>query len=102
MLQTLKHRSPAETAAILASLTLSLSSEPEDRAKESIDENLRTSVLSEVYRKLHISQTAQTESQKAELYRFLTKEMSKAALATTNTNEIKKRLGQRGDLRPDL
>jgi hypothetical protein len=102
LLQTLKHRSPAEAAAILASLTLSLSSEAEHSIEDSIDENLRSSLLSEVYRKLHISHTAQSESQKAELYRFLTKEMSNAALSATDTDEIKKRVGQRGDLRPDL
>jgi hypothetical protein len=102
MLQTLKHRSPAEAAAILASLTLSLSPETEHRIEDSIDENLRSNLLSEVYGKLHINPPAQSESQKAELYRFLTQEMSNAALSATNTDEIKKRVGQRGDLRPDL
>jgi len=102
MLQTLKHRPPAEAAAILASLTLSLSPQSEHQIEDSIDESLRNSLLSEIYRKLHINQTAQSESQKAELYRFLTKEMSNAALSATDTDEIKRRVGQRGDLRPDL
>lgn len=101
MLQTLKHHPPAEAAAILAGLTLSLSPEAED-STDSVDDKLRGTLLSEVYRKLHISTTAQSESDKAKLYRFLTKEMSTAALSAANTDEIKQRVGQRGDLRPDL
>jgi hypothetical protein len=79
-----------------------LSPEAEHRIEDSLDEILRSNLLSEVYGKLHINPPAQSESQKAELYRFLTKEMSNAALSATNTDEIKKRVGQRGDLRPDL
>jgi hypothetical protein len=102
MLQTLKHHQPSEIATILAAITLSLSSEAETPVGSSIDDDLRRGVLSEIFQKLHISETAQSEAEKAKLYKFLTKEMGNAVLSTANTDEIKKQVGQRGDLRPDL
>ena len=104
MLQTLKNRQPQDVAALLAGLTLSLipAEETEGAAVTPVDEPLRNKVLSEVYQKLRLNPLDQSESQKAELFSFLAKEMSRAALANANIEEIKARVGQRGDLRPDL
>lgn len=102
MLQTLKHHSPAEAAAILASLTLSLSPEVEERVAVPLDEQLRDRLLTEIYKKLHIGSAAHSESEKARLYRLLNREMSHAAVPIAHFDEIKQRVGQRGDLRSDL
>jgi len=104
MLQTLKNRPPQDVAAILADLTLSLfpAEEITGFAVKPVNDPLRNKVLSEVYKKLRLSPTEQSEAQRAELFSYLAKEMSRAALSNANIEEIKERAGQRGDLRPSL
>lgn len=104
MLQTLKNRDPRDVAAILAGLTLSLlpAEETEGSVVTPVNESLRNKVLSEVYQKLRLSPSEQSETHKAEVFSYLAKEMSRAALSTANIEEIKERVGQRGDLRPNL
>ncbi|HEX6046845.1 MAG TPA: hypothetical protein VFZ22_20300 [Pyrinomonadaceae bacterium] len=104
MLQTLKNRPPQDVAAILAGLTLSLfpPEETQGTCVTPVNEPLRNKVLSEVYEKLKLSPSDQSEAGKAELLEYLAKEMSRAALSNADIEEIKERVGQRGDLRPGL
>ncbi len=102
MLTTLKQLPSHEVAAILAGLTLSLLPQEESVESHTTDEQLRNKVLSEVYKKLHLDPSDKSESQRARLYTFLTKEMSRAALSNSNIEEIRKRVGERGELRPSL
>lgn len=103
MLQTLKHWDSQATAAILAGLSLSLFP-ADDVNPESlgIDKQLRARLMEEVFQKLNLNPLDRSELTLARVYGFLAKEMGKAALSGADTKEIKKRIGQRGDLRPDL
>jgi hypothetical protein len=105
MLQTLKSYSPQEAALILASVAWHLV--PEELTEpttylNTIDDNMRRRVLDEVYQKLGLSQEDKTEKSQARILDYIGKELSRAALAGSDLQEIRNRVGQQGNLRPAL
>lgn len=103
MLQTLKSYSPQEASVILASVIWHLL--PEELIEPTtylttIDDDVRRRVLGEVYQKLRVSHEDKTEKSQARVLTYIGKEMSRAALAGSDLQEIKNRVGQQGNLRP--
>jgi len=104
MLQTLKSYSPQETAVILAGLTRQILptelTEPTPD-QPSVDLEMSQRVLGEVYRKLRLSEEDKSEKSQARVIDYIGKEMSRAALAGADLQDVENRVGQLGNLRPD-
>ncbi len=104
MLQTLRSYSTQEAAVILAGVTRQLLPEElTEPAREltPVDADIRQRILGEVYRKLRLSAEDKSEESQARVINYIGKEMSNAALATSDLQEIEDRVGQQGNLRPD-
>jgi len=105
MLRALKHFEPREVQSILAGISANLLPESEvelSSGRIPVDPNLNDRVMQEIYHRLDINPEDESAEARGRIYGLLSREMSDAVLTGVNLKPIKERLGQRGDLRPDL
>jgi hypothetical protein len=104
MLQTLKNYNNREATLILAGLSRQLL--PDELLEPTLDETPIDSethqrVLAEVYRKLRLSEEDKSEESQSRVINYIGKEMSRAALAGSDLQDVENRVGQQGNLRPE-
>jgi hypothetical protein len=103
MLQTLKTYSPQEAAVILAGVTKQLL--PEELTEPTLephpDADVNQRILEEVYHKLKVSPDDKSDESQARVINYIGNELSRAALAYSDVQEITNRIGQQGNLRAD-
>ena len=104
MLETLKTYSPQEAAVILAGVTKRLL--PEELTEPALEpprdaDVVNQRILEEVYRKLKVSPDDHSDESQARVINYIGNELSRAALAYSDVQQITDRVGQEGNLRPD-
>lgn len=105
MLKSLRKLDRKTSERILSDLTTALLPNPgiEGVLPQSVyDPSVYESIKEEVYQLLKIDPTDLSSANQAKVFQFLAREMRSIALADADLNSIKWRVGQRGDLRPDL
>jgi hypothetical protein len=105
MLSTLKNRNQEEVEQVLASVTQRFLPQPRDEFLDVGVEQLRElqdSVLSEIRDRLKLSTTQETAESRRKVLEFLIKEISAPVTSGKRGEQARMRLGQQGDLRPDL
>jgi hypothetical protein len=103
MIKCLKDYEPAEVEGILSTLTLALLPSPDERPVgnwQPIDAALQEQIVREVKTTLQIKD--QSPKSEARFFEFLSGELARAALANSNTETIKERIGQSGLLKKSL
>jgi hypothetical protein len=102
-LNALKNRDPEEVARILSMISNSLIPNPgieESARRKVLDPEFVRSMLTEIRKKLRIPESDNSVKAQSRIYAFLSEEISKAALANTDMERIKTRLGDKGELHP--
>lgn len=105
MLKTLKNRDTREAERILSSVTATLLPNPGIESKSEVFEHsleFYDDIIQEIRKRLKIAPSDYSPESMAKIYQFLSQQMSEVALANTDLDLVKTRLGHRGDLRPDL
>jgi hypothetical protein len=105
MLNTLKNLSIDDEERVLAALIQWFLPQPRDEEPETLPSDLKAlqhSALAEIQANLSIDPADQSAMTKAKILEFLAKEMSGPVVRGTRGEQAKRRLGQRGDLRPDF
>jgi hypothetical protein len=105
MLNTLKNRNQKDVERVLASVTQRLLPQPRDELLNVEAEELRElqdSILLEIRDRLKLSTTKETPESQTKILDFLFKEMSAPVTSGKRGEQARARLGQRGELRPDL
>jgi hypothetical protein len=105
MLKSLKNLDTKTAQRILSDLTTALLPNPRvgtESGKLGFDSAIYEGVREEIHRLLRIDPSDLSPMSRAKVFQFLARQMSDIALADANINSIKKRIGQRGELRPDL
>lgn len=103
-LNTLRGIDSREAARVLAALSRTLLPDPgiaESSSKPEMDADVLESLLAEIRHRLRIRDDDFSLDTKSKIYDFLSRELSKAALADTSEKSVKDRLGNKGELRPD-
>ena len=103
-LPSLRTRTPKEIEGILASLTLDLLPNPagHHESSTSLDPELRERLMREIRVSLRLKQTDNSAESMGKIYGLLAEQINRAALSRVDIQDIKRRLGQRGDLAPAL
>ncbi|HKG47613.1 MAG TPA: hypothetical protein VKB02_12840 [Pyrinomonadaceae bacterium] len=102
-LTTLRDKDSREAARVLAALSSSLLPEPgiaETSSHSALDSGVLKSVLAEIRQRLRVSKDDFSINTQSKIYAFVSREISKAALANTSEKNVKDRLGNKGELRP--
>src|SRR5260370_6269418 len=105
MNSALQDKSREDAEQVLAGIVAELLPSPvaARNANASLTRDPLTSrVLREIEKKLKITIDGSSPRQMAKVFDFLSREMKELVLSSADLSEIKVRLGQRGDLRPDL
>ena len=102
-LPSLNLENPAEIEGILANLTLGMLPNPDIRVVESnLSPELRDRLIHGSRIRLRLKRDDNSLKAMSKICDYLAKEISRVALANADINEIKSRLGQRGDLASPL
>ena len=102
-LTTLQGRDPREAARVLAALSSSLLPQPgipELITHPDIDPDILKSVITEIRHHLRVPDGDFSLTTQSKVYAFVSREISKVALANTSEKTLKDRLGNKGELRP--
>src|SRR5687767_2601252 len=97
-LPSLNKLNPAEVEGVLANLTLGMLPSPGISEEPTLATDLRDRLVHELRIALGLKRDDNSRQAMAKIYGYLAKEISRSALASVDINEVKSRLGQRGDL----
>ncbi|GFO69748.1 hypothetical protein GMLC_33270 [Geomonas limicola] len=102
-IKALRNHDTKTIEGILAALTLKMLPHPYNKPPSlKFDSNILDAVMREVRTKLNIIESDDSSVAQAKLYNFIVNEISRAAFKGKNSDDAKKRLGQKGVLRSDL
>jgi hypothetical protein len=102
-LSVLKDKDPKETARLLSMVSVSLLPNPgihQVLAEGEKDSEFVKAVLTEIRDRLRLPQGDNSIMTQSLIYSFLSEEISRAALANVDLNELRSRLGNKGELHP--
>jgi hypothetical protein len=101
MLHALEHLERNEAEKVLASFAKTMLPTPDERAPEFSDRDLAGRLLRELNERARVDRVRDPAEARGRVFSVLAQELSNYALKSANLDEIKARLGARGDLRPD-
>jgi len=101
MLETLKNRDHSEVEKLLSNLIDSFLPSPRSD-RHLCASPLHLQVLDEVRNKLKVSESDHSIETTFRILNLLSEEISQVALSTSDLSSLKNKLGERGELRPDL
>ena len=101
MLPSLKHLPRDEAESVLASFAKTLLPTPEEHPPSFPDPALAARLLQELQQRAEIVNIKNPDEVRGRVFSVLAQELSSYALRSSNINEIKARLGERGVLRSD-
>lgn len=101
MLQSLKHLPRDEAERVLSSFANTLLPSPEERPVAFPDPALAQHLLQELSRRAEVTHIKNPSEVRGRVFSVLAQELSGYALQSANLDEIKTRLGNRGELRSD-
>lgn len=103
-LPSLSRQTAEEVEGILANLTLALLPNPGIGGgfQSDLTPELRDRLIKEIRISLRLKAGDESPKAKARIYDYLAREIERTALARVNINDVKTRLGDRGDLAPPL
>jgi hypothetical protein len=102
-LPSLRRLSAKEVEGILSSLALDLSPDPGISAPtKRLNPDLRERLLGEIRVSLRLKKADNSPKSISKIHGYLAEEIQRVALSNVNINDVKTRLGRRGDLVPAL
>lgn len=104
-LPSLRNQPAEEVEAVLANLTLAMLPNPGIQPEGEgflLEPSLKDRLLQEIRIRLGLRRDDNSPKAISRIHQYLSEEMRRATLSKTNISEVRARIGQRGDLSPQL